>query len=816
MDVKQKNTRKTIMICIFAIIILFYISLHISHVITVSQVAPVETESNTNYMLSGQTASDMVQKSETINYGDAIFKGIEEAFEDPFNLFPVGNYFWIPFFLLVMVFGLAFAYMISKKEFEHTDAVGKEEGSAKWNDNMTDYKKRFEAPYDPKKDVVNKNAILAKDLYLDINNKRIQRNLNMFVLGGPGTGKSFKLIKPNMAQMNSSAIITDPKGELFECMAKPLIERGIKVKVFSTSDMVHSNCYNPFDYVYDENGNIDETKVATMVNLFLKNASSMENAKKSSNDPFWDKAANAFVSANVYYLLESDMIAKEEINFSRVFALVAMAKVDENNGSSQSQLDVLMAAHREAFRKKGLDSKAATMYFDIFKLAPSKTANSILISCQVDLKLFNDDSVKNLTRTDYLNPRNNVELDKLGDEQTYLFINIPAANGTYNFLVALLYSQTFTALYNKAEKIYPKKYYLEDKNGYPVVTMLDSEKEAQKTIEYIKDGKITEIKTVTGGTYFQIKRGKKVIIEKSNRKVLEDIKTNISSCQIRRGGIRMPWHVRCLMDEFSNIASIPDFGKYLSTMRSYEISCVIVIQALSQLKDKYDKRWEEIIADCDTFIFLGATDNESSEYVSKMLGDTTIRVKNTSFSKKNGTSYTYSNKKRPLMTPEEVRSINENGKDRAIVRIRDVKPFLVDKYNFLDHPNFRLTGNASDDNILSVEEMEKYFYSIPIDVTKIKTKKKRQRSLLETAGISVFNKGQNIEEDLKENDILNLADVENKVIADSPTEVNRANQEKEITLDNEVTMEDIKNNEYVPDAQIYGVSEDATDNAFYF
>lgn len=825
MTPKVKNTKKYIIIAVITFLLITFFSLHISHQIEASGEpvkTSVSTQNNTSKDIKslttgGQTLNTEKSKSK-MTIGEAIPKGFEHALTKPFDMFPVGaKSFAGPFALMTLLAGLVFAYVWSKREFEHTDMAGKEEGSAHWNEDIAGYKKRYEAPYNPKTDPFDKNVILAKDLYLLNDNKKINRNLNACIVGGPGTGKSWGLIKPNMAQMNSSAIITDPKGELFRCMEKPLLDRGIRVKMFSTSDMIHSNCYNPFDYVYDENGEVDETRVSTMVHIFLQSASAMGEAKKSSGgDPFWDKSANAFISACCYYLLESDLIAKEEINFSKVFALVSMAKADEDNESSQTQLDLLMDAHKKSYEAQGKVSKAATMYFDIFKLAPTKTANSILISCQVDLKMFNQDKVKNLTRTDYLNPRNNIQLDTLGDEQTYLFINIPAADSTFNFLVTLLYSQMFNVLFKKAEKIYPDKYMLVDKYGYPVKTMLDSTDEAEKCKEWLKNGKITEIKTVNGGIYYQIKRGKNIIVESTNRNKIEKIKAEVDTYTIQRGGIRMPWHIRCLMDEFANIANIPDFEKYMGVIRSYEISCWIVLQSLAQLKQKYDKNWETLIATCDTFICLGVTDNETSEYVSKKLGDTTIRTANTNYSRKSGTSKGYQMKKRALLTPEEVRMINEGDKNQCIVIMNNIRPFLAKKYNFMNHPNFSLTGDASENNLLSAKENDKYFFATPIDVTKIKTKKKRQKSLLETAGKSIFNRGSGISEDLSSQGVT-FDNIETVVEAQSPTELNLENQENEINGTAEpITIENITNDDYVPDSQIYGVSSDSSDNAFYF
>jgi type IV secretory pathway TraG/TraD family ATPase VirD4 len=747
-----------------------------------------------------------------IDYTEAIIGGLMNAMEKPLDLFPVGHYFLAPMGIFSVIALIIAAYILSKRDLERQDAAGIEEGSSNWNDDISSFKKYYEAqyvqsmPFDP-------NAVLAKGLKINMDNKSINKNLNMLVIGPPGSGKSFRFIKPNMAQMNTSCIVTDPKGELFLCMAKALIKKGITVKLFSTADMKNSNCYNPFDYVYDENGHVDEDKVSTMIYLYLKNAN--EAKEKSSQDPFWEKSAKAFLAALIYYILESDIIRPEDRNFYTVLKLTQMGKVDEDGGSSQSKLDLLMEAHRASMQAKGIESKAMTNY-DTFKLAPGKTANSILITCAVDLQLFDNINVRNLTRTDYQNDRNNVHLERLGDQQTYLFINIPAANGTFDFLVALMYSQMFETLYAKTQKTYPKKYLVMDEFNHPVVTMLDSEDDAKRAIEVIKQGKLTKVTTVSGAVYYQIKDGKRVLLENINRDIVDEIIKNADKLTVKRGGIRLPWHVRCLMDEFANITEIPNFSKLLSTMRSFEMSCVIVIQAVAQLKDRYDKRWEEIAGDCDTMICLGCNDNETAEYVSKRLGPTTIRVKSISVSKKNGVSESYSPKKRPLLEASEVQNINKHRKNRCIVKIADTDPFLIDKANFLKHPNFKLTGDADESNIMSEEESKIYFCTEPIKVVSYKPVKK-QSALVQSSGKTKLGDGETFADEVCGDEQVKAEDIQKAFEPIAPSKKNHSNQEAmEQRSDNSMSLEEIRQSSDIPSTNIIGVSADASEDMFMF
>lgn len=455
MPIKESKLKSYITIGIIVYVLCIFISLHMGHVIygnlSINQTTAIQF---------GNTQIQNVSVSDSINWMEVFGDAIMNLSTNPFDCFPISWQVIFPMLFFLFFDALCVGYACAVAETKRQSAPGKEHGSARWNVNYKDYYDRFVMPYDLKRNDFDENVIISKRLKMTFDTKNVLaarypnlnklsqskqqflkdraiddgRNMNTLVIGGSGTGKSFRIIKPNLAQMNCSTITTDPSGELFQCCGKMMMNNGIRLKLFSTSDMKHSNCYNPFDYVYDENGNVDEAKVSTMIFLFLKNA---DGAKQKSGDPFWEKSAKAFLSSLAYYLLENPSISKKDINFTTMLRLTQSGKVSEQSDTSQSALDLLMEEHRAVMAEKGIESKALSNY-DTFKLAPGKTANSILITCAVDLQLFNNEDVKNLTRHDYDDEENNVHLDKIGDQQTALFINIPQANGTFNFLVSLL------------------------------------------------------------------------------------------------------------------------------------------------------------------------------------------------------------------------------------------------------------------------------------------------------------------------------------------------------------------------------------------
>lgn len=462
MPLKENKLKTYLLVGGLIYLLLFYFSLHMGHAVYLDEAATkaAEISSSIQFGTYGNAASAPVVK-ESINWFTVAFEALANMSENPVAIWPLSIKFLIPalFFLVCVAFGIG--WMLAIGDTKRQDAPGKEHGSAKWNLDYANYYKQFVEPYDSRKDPFDPNMPFSNRVMLNLNNKKTGRNANVFVVGGPGTGKSFRVIKPSLMQMNCSMITTDPSGELMQCCGKPLHEHGIKLKLFSTSDMKHSNCYNPFDYIFDENGEVEESKVSTMINLFLENASG--SSSKSKGDPFWDKSARALMAALAYYMLENPMTNQvrkgkryaPDINFCTMLKLVQAGKVSEESETSQSALDKLMEEHRLLMKTEGRESKALSNY-DTFKLAPGKTANSILITVAVDLQMFNNEDVRNLTRHDYEDEENNLQLDKIGDEQTALFINIPQANTTFNFLVSMLYAQMFDALYTKAEKICPK------------------------------------------------------------------------------------------------------------------------------------------------------------------------------------------------------------------------------------------------------------------------------------------------------------------------------------------------------------------------
>ncbi len=381
--------------------------------------------------------------------------------------FPVFTAFGIGLYVLMKITG--------KKKFHRR---GEEHGSARWANKKEiaslldkppkqkkgERKARDEPEEKPKKGefVMDNNIILTNDVKMSLNTRQTRKNLNVMVIGGSESGKSRFYVKPNLMQANTSYACTDPKGELLRSTGKMLEHYGYKIKVFNLIDMAHSHNYNPFNYIYDVDGNYSATAVIKMVNVLMKNT---QKEGGGGGDQFWDDSTKALLAALCFYLVECE--SKEMQNFSEVMKLLKKAEVKEGSDDFQSDLDLIFDAleHPEVYTKEdtpGTDkmkelnlidlarsAKPASQYMCLkyykdFKKAVGDTAKSILISTAVRLQAFNIPEVMDLTCCD------NIHLEMIGDEKTAMFIIIPSSDDTFNFLAAMMYTQLFDVLYDRA------------------------------------------------------------------------------------------------------------------------------------------------------------------------------------------------------------------------------------------------------------------------------------------------------------------------------------------------------------------------------
>ena len=318
---------------------------------------------------------------------------------------------------LVILF-LIILYFLTRTKRKLKNGV--EYGSASWGTSK-DIK-----PYiDP---IFEQNILLSQTERITINkpsNIKYARNQNVIVVGGSGSGKTRFFVKPNLMQMHSSYVITDPKGTLLLECGKMLRDNGYKIKVLNTIDFTKSMHYNPFMYIKSE------VDILTFVETLISNT------QGDAQRDFWVKAEQMLYNALVGYIFYE--CEEEEKNMESLILLVDNCKIGESD-EEKNPVDLLM----EDLEKENPNHFAVRQYKK-YRNGAKETLQSILVSCGVRLSPFDTEALNKLTSTD------DMELDKIGDEKTALFVILSDTNPTFNFIISIMYTQLFNLLCERAD-----------------------------------------------------------------------------------------------------------------------------------------------------------------------------------------------------------------------------------------------------------------------------------------------------------------------------------------------------------------------------
>ena len=490
--------------------------------------------------------------------------------------------------------GLRLAVYLRGKNAKHY-RHNEEYGSARWGTHAD-----IEPFMDPK---FENNVILTATERLMMSNRPKNpanaRNKNVLIVGGSGSGKTRFWLKPNLLQMHSSYVVTDPKGTIVLECGHALQKNGYEIRILNTINFKKSMHYNPFAYIHSEKD------ILKLVTTLIANTK----GDGKSGDEFWTKAETLLYCALIGYIHYEAPV--EEQNFATLIEFINAMEVREDDEEFQNPVDIMF----ENLEKKNPKHFAVRQYKK-YKLAAGKTAKSILISCGARLAVFDIQELRELTAYDEL------ELDTLGDKKTALFLIMSDTDSTFNFLISMAYTQLFNLLCEKADDVY---------------------------------------------------------------------------------GGRLPVHVRCLIDEMANIGQIPNLEKLIATIRSREISACLVLQARSQLKSIYKDNADTIIGNCDSQIFLGGSEPTTLKELTEALGKETIDTFNTSDTRGNSPSYgtNYQKLGKELMSRDELAVMNGS---KCILQLRGVRPFLSDKYDLTQHPNFKYTADFDKKYTFDIEK----------------------------------------------------------------------------------------------------------------
>lgn len=514
--------------------------------------------------------------------------------------------------------------------------AGEESGSARWG-TLKEGKVFKDQTNEDNNLIFTKNYGLA--LHRPKFNPELDRNLNVLVVGGSGSGKTFNYVTPNIMQLNTNLFITDPKGTLLEDAGFLFTDNGYKVKSFNTINLDESMHYNPLKYVKSD------TDILSFVNCYIMNT----NGDGKAGDPFWENSERMLYTALIALL--RDWFPPEDYNLPSLLTLLSMAEARENDENYKSPLDLLFLQIEEGKRyvdsggagasaPSGLsrgfgtggeqggswswqpsklkrnsdgvepakcgglspDEDFALMNYKNFKVAAGKTLKSIIISCNVRLAPIATAGIRDLLRYDEM------DIDTLGDPgaKVAIFGILSDTDKTLSFLFAILMWQTIDQLCRKA---------LTDYGG------------------------------------------------------------------------KLPTPVHFIFDEFANIGTIPQIEETIAVTRSRNIGITIILQSMSQLESKYDKKAQTIVDCCDSTLFLGGKSNSTNKEIAEMIGKQTINqmTYGESAGQSSSASKNLQIQGRDLIDAAEIAKMSRK---KAILLIAGTNPLMDDKYDPRTHRRY--------------------------------------------------------------------------------------------------------------------------------
>ena len=383
---------------------------------------------NIPYVIFGLLATNLGEAwrlAEGANASEKLLHGIQgltAALQSPLPSFQ-------PFDLLVgAVFGVALKLIVKAKgKNAKKFRKNQEFGSARWG------KHEDIIPFmdsNPRN-----NIILTQTEGLTMKsrvpNPKYARNKNVLIIGGSGSGKTRFWLKPNLMQLHSSYVVTDPKGSILVECGKLLQKDHYRIKVFNTINFSKSMHYNPFAYIRSEKD------ILKLVTTLIANTK----GEGKGGDDFWVKAETMLYCALIGYIHYE--APEREQNFSTMIDMINSMDTREDDEDYQNPVDMMF----ERLAAKQPEHFAVRQYKK-FKLAAGKTAKSILISCGARLAVFDIAELREITAYDEL------ELDTLGDEKSALFLIMSDTDSSFNFLISMVYSQLFNLLCEKADDVY--------------------------------------------------------------------------------------------------------------------------------------------------------------------------------------------------------------------------------------------------------------------------------------------------------------------------------------------------------------------------
>ena len=670
-------------------------------------------------------------------FNDTLNGTLSVMLKNPFYFLPINYSVNSALGIIILIDLFIFLYYTYAKIRVHNN-INTLKGRTEWADNQEITKKYAEFDGKDFKNAYN-NCILSENIYESLDAKKHFHALNTLLIGTTGSGKTRYILKPNMLQMNANYVVTDPKGGTVTEIGESLRRHGYVIKILDIATFTNCDTYNPLCYCDRE------SDVKKIVEAFIKNTDK-SGGKSSGKDPFWDDSMNAYLCSIISLLTlipegcDKPYAQMPEImgdllyapTFANVTELTRMANKkwtpgcgipkksalgDGKNNTANASIVAAIYENIRAFEAERQDTSSETIVkpytlreWENFCLAPEKTSTTILMTAAVRLDPFNIEQVKRLTSSDTL------DLHNFGNEKCALFLIIPANDRTYNFLAAFVYTQLFDQLYHRCESALAgtSDIYLQNKDHIKhfsvkdVLTGKDKEFYNRLKKEKLDIKKITvngQVSKDIDDAYFDIYMGDEWIGRRPTKELADkfviDLKNSRLKPAVKSGFQKLPIPMRFLIDEFPNIGEIPDFKDKLSTVRQYDISCMVICQTITQLKGMYPDDYETIDGNCPQVIFLGGDENSNNEYLSKKMGEATKKGINSSVDNKR-VNDSIQTEGGAVMRPEDFGRIDYN---QTILFMYGEQPIMDTKYDYPSHRNYKYTYDYAND-----EHVEAYIF----------------------------------------------------------------------------------------------------------
>lgn len=506
--------------------------------------------------------------------------------------------------------------------------------------------------------------ILCEESIGHLRHTDYRANSNILVIGKSGSGMDCHYLAPNLLQMNSSYVITDPGGDLLRQYGNVLEYMGYRIKCLNLIHLEQGNHYNPFRYIHSDK---DISRLAEVL---------MDSIRPIGveRDSFWKQAETLVLKCLIAYLHYFQR--PEAQNFSNMMKLMREWAGSANDPSTMTIPEELLKA-----MEKDPCGYTAILYRTLRESCGAKDLHSLFVSCAVHFQAFGLNDIARLTSAD------DIDLDSIGSAKTALFIVVPTTNTIRNFLVPVLYAQLFHDLLECTENRTCRARLVVDASHNVVRTFYtegcaseeETEAKAEAFLERAKGGKVLYKENL--GLWCLESTIGELVLWRGSEEAAKDAFKLLKKGHVISCGHHLPIRTTVFLNEFANVGRIPNIAEILSVIAKSGISVSIMLQSISQLMQMYPKDHAVIAAVCENKLFLGIADETSAKWAFALNDSRSLKSQKEAFYLAEDMS------EENLSVPDLIYMED----DKCIVFVRGYQHgYICNKYTLNNHPVWNL------------------------------------------------------------------------------------------------------------------------------